>query len=347
MLRYESTLTILKLLLALCFSQTCFSQNLIASDFSLSEPYKHKNLTLYFLGLNGTAQNGTYAEQIIPLDEALSKNKVTVHETGNVSELRVENTSTDNIVFLQAGDIVKGGKQDRVLTTDMLLQPQSGRVAISAFCVERGRWQPRESESVKQFSSSKNSLSSKKLKIAAFSRKEQGEVWKEVSNVQKKLYDNIGADVQDNRSRTSLQLSLESDAVKGSLDDYIKELTRTLANHKNAHGYIALINGQINSADVFSSSELFKKQWPKLLLASATEALAELDKDSAGENNTISIDGQDLLSFLSTSEQGARSEKVGKNAGYSMVNDTRDTFFSESRMNQNASSWVHRTYLKK
>lgn len=342
MLRYKSTLTILNLLLALCFSQ-----NLIASDFSLSKPHKHKNLTLYFLDLNDAAQNSTFAEKIMPLDKALSQKKVTVHETGTVSELHVENTSKDNIVFLQAGDIVKGGKQDRVLTTDMLLRPQSGRVAISAFCVERGRWQPRESESVKQFSSSKNSLSSKKLKIAAFSRKEQGEVWKEVSNVQKKLYDNIGADVQDDRSKTSLQLSLESDAVKGSLDEYIVELTRKLDNHKNAHGYIALINGQISSADVFSSSQLFKMQWPKLLLASATEALAELDKHSIKDDNITSRNEQDLLRFLTTSEQGARSEKVGKNAGYSMVNDTRDAFFSESRMNKNAKSWVHKTYLKK
>jgi len=180
MLRHKTTLIVFQLLLALSFSQ-----NLIASDFSLSKPHKHKNLALYFLGLNKSPQNNVFAEKIMPLDEALSKNNITVHETGTVSALHVENTSTNDIVFLQAGDIVKGGKQDRVLTTDMLLQPQSSRVAISAFCVERDRWQPRKSESVIKFSSSKNRLSSKQLKVAAFSRKEQGEVWKEVSNMQK------------------------------------------------------------------------------------------------------------------------------------------------------------------
>ena len=63
-----------------------------------------------------------------------------VKETGTVNQLTVENSSATETVFIQAGDIVKGGKQDRVLTVDMILPPKSGAIPISSFCVEQNRW---------------------------------------------------------------------------------------------------------------------------------------------------------------------------------------------------------------
>ena len=54
-------------------------------------------------------------------------------------------------MFVQSGDIVKGGKQDRVLTVSLVLPPRSGRIAIAAFCVEQGRWSARGKEDVKTF----------------------------------------------------------------------------------------------------------------------------------------------------------------------------------------------------
>ena len=64
----------------------------------------------------------------------------------------MENTGKDE-VFVQAGDIVKGGQQDRVLSVDLLLPPRSGEVSIAAFCVEHGRWTARGNEDARQFSS--------------------------------------------------------------------------------------------------------------------------------------------------------------------------------------------------
>ena len=328
------------------------SQNSSAAEYALSEPYKHENLTLYFLDLKQNSQSGSpsnkSSKKIVPLDDALSTNKIVVHETGNVNELKVENTSADEVIFLQAGDIVKGGKQDRVLTTDMLLQPQSGQVAIGAFCVEQGRWRSRESESVSQFSSSKNRLSSKELKIAAFSRKEQSEVWQEVDDIQKKLQTNIGADVKDGRSATSLQLSLESDQLKGKVDDYLNVLAAKLDTHQSANGYVAIINGKISSADTFASPSLFQKQWPKLVLSTATEALAEFNEASSNNENQSDLPStESILSFLNESEIGAKKQFINKKAGSLMLNDTENYFFAESRLNETNDSWVHKTYIKK
>jgi hypothetical protein len=98
----------------------------------VSGPVAHDNLAVYFV--HGSAAEGTVP---MSLEEALAKGQVKVSETGSINELTVENVGDDE-VFVQAGDIVKGGRQDRVLSVDLLLPPHSGQVPIAAFCVEPG-----------------------------------------------------------------------------------------------------------------------------------------------------------------------------------------------------------------
>ena len=326
----------------------CIGQRVYATDYLLSEAYTHENLTVRFLQVADQSQTTSSHGKMITLDDAMAQKKVIVHETGNVSQLQVENVSTDETVFIQAGDIVRGGKQDRVITTDLLLQPKSGKVAMGAFCVEQGRWQPRGAENVKEFGSSKNRLSSKELKVAALSKKEQGEVWKEVSDLQRKLQDKVQSNVKDSRSETSLQLSLENDAVKGKVEDYVKALKQAAKNHDKANGYVALINGEISSADVFVSPALFQKQWSKLIQSTATEALAE--SSSEAENQVVNAAApapDDILNFLAESEQGRLEQQKNNKAGTVMKNDAEDRFFYESRTDAKAENWVHKGYLKK
>ena len=107
------------------------------SKTTVSSPHVHENLAVYFI-------HGESAAGPVPLtlQEALDKGSVRVLETGSVNELKIENTGSEDI-FIQTGDIVKGGKQDRVLTMSFVLPPKSGEVALAAFCVERGRWSAR------------------------------------------------------------------------------------------------------------------------------------------------------------------------------------------------------------
>jgi hypothetical protein len=123
-------------------------------------PFAHENLAVYFV-------HGDSAAGPVPLTlaEALTKGTAQVYETGTVSELSVEN-SGDEAVFIQAGDIVKGGQQDRVLTISLLLQPKSGRVPIASFCVEQGRWSARGREDVARFASATEALPSRAAKLA-------------------------------------------------------------------------------------------------------------------------------------------------------------------------------------
>jgi hypothetical protein len=140
----------------------------------LSGPFSHDNLTVFLI--HGADQ--VKGETILTLDEALAQKKVVVHETKNVNRLSVENVSATEEVFIQAGDIVKGGQQDRTIARDMLLRPKSGRVPVGAFCVEQGRWSRRPGESVNQFDSSKHYLATNALRLACRKAGSQGEVWK-------------------------------------------------------------------------------------------------------------------------------------------------------------------------
>src|SRR5438477_3660806 len=108
---------------------------------SLTGPYTHENLTVFLI--HGGDQSG--GKTYLTLQEALDQKKVVVHETGNVNELSVENVS-DEPVYIQSGEIVKGGRQDRTLGTDMILVKSMGNMPIASFCVEHGRWTGRGAE---------------------------------------------------------------------------------------------------------------------------------------------------------------------------------------------------------
>ena len=153
----------------------------------VSGPYEHHNLAVYLVHADGT--KGGVTGEVVTLDAALAAGHVVLRETGDVNQLSIQNTSRSQSVFVQAGDIVKGGKQDRVLSQDLILGPRSGQVSIDAFCVESGRWNARDGEEVASFGSSKKALSSKELKMAARSAKSQEDVWREVEVLQGRLSD--------------------------------------------------------------------------------------------------------------------------------------------------------------
>src|SRR5258708_36768212 len=120
------------------------------AGYRLSGPYTHDNLAIFLIhGPNRPHK------KVLSLQEALAQRKAVVYETGSVNELTVENLSPDEDIYLQSGDIVKGGQQDRVLKDDLIIEPKSGRLPIASFCVEHGRWTRRGSEAVGRFESAR------------------------------------------------------------------------------------------------------------------------------------------------------------------------------------------------
>jgi hypothetical protein len=238
----------------------------------LSGPYTHENLTLFLIHGPDVVKGRT----IVTLQEALERKIVVVHETSNVSQLAVENTASDVELFVMAGDVVKGGKQDRAIAMDTVVPPRSGKVPLPTFCVEQGRWQKRGAEADGKFSRCDTQIVGRALKQALNEARQQGEVWKEVAEAQKKLTDNVGKNVQNAASPSSLALALEDKDLNERLAKYESALADVCKGKNDAIGVAVVVNGIVAGADVFGSSDLFGKMWPKLLKSAAAEALAEL-----------------------------------------------------------------------
>jgi hypothetical protein len=201
--------SVLALGVSLLVSLPMFGQS---PAYRISGAGVHENLKLFLLV--PAAQPGT-ARRYTPLKEAVEQRKAVVHETKDVNKLAIENLSNEEI-YVQGGDILKGGEQDRVLVTDLILPPKSGRIPIAAFCVEQGRWNPRGNESPRQFMPPDAAVSSGETKVAVASMWNQMNVWESVKGAIAGLSAGLSAKKQKAvalaapQSPSSYMLSLEN-----------------------------------------------------------------------------------------------------------------------------------------
>jgi hypothetical protein len=307
-------------------------------DYRLEGPFTQDNLTVFLIHGKDKMKGATF----LTLQEALVQKKVIVRETRSVNELSIENISSEE-VYVQSGDIVKGGQQDRMMAVDLILPPRSGKIGISAFCVENGRWSKRGTEEVTNFGSSANVIAGRDLKLAAKSAGSQGEVWKQVAVAQDKLSANTGTRVNGAASPTSFQLALENKEVQKTSDSYFKALAGIINGKSDVIGYVFAINGKINSADIYASNALFRKLWPKLLTSSAIEAVAELRRGEKFEAPRPA----DVRGFLDDSAKGTEKQKDVSSRVQMVTRDSDGSVFFETRDRAKPDTWVHRNVIKK
>lgn len=270
-----------------------------SSSSSSSSGYTYKNLTIFLIrGKDELSRN------YITLEEAMKGKKIVLHETGNVGELSVDNLSSE-YVFIMAGDIVKGGRQDRTIGEDIVLAPGAKKVPLKSFCVEQSRWSGRGSESATVFSSSEKTLSNKALKVAARTEKDQSKVWKEVADYQENVSKNAQAEVKSSASPTSLQLTLENDKVKGSIAEYMNALQPAFDGKNDVLGFAFFVNGKISTVETFGNAALFGKLQKKLLEAAASEAFEQYDEKLKFETPQLAA----LKSFMELAEQGTETAR--------------------------------------
>jgi hypothetical protein len=319
-------------------TQSNQSTEMQSAAYRISGPYAHKNLTVFLVHGKDLLKGHSF----LTLQEALAQKKVIVYETKDVNELAIRNLSNQDI-YVQSGDIVRGGDQDRMISTDFIVPPKSGRMPIAAFCVESGRWSKRGNEVNASFGSSENTVATKELKLAAKQSNSQQAVWENVTVAQEKLSRNVGATVNASMSRSSLELSVENPKVKETTAGYINALEGILKNKTDVIGYAFAINGQVNSADVYASGALFAKLWPKLLKASAVEAVAELDSNA----KAAEIEQGAVTEFLAESEKPSAAEKSVTERVKLVTREGDRAIFFETRDRQKKDAWIHRNYIKK
>jgi hypothetical protein len=351
-IRHQGTLLIALVILMSCNTQFGNQPTLHAlvhivnSDDTLTigEAVSYKNLQVFPLYANLPATDPS----CISLAEALKNNNAVVKETSSVNQLEIDNLS-DEYIFILAGDIVKGGRQDRTMGNDVIIGPREKNVPLESYCVESGRWQQRGEEESEHFSATTKTLASKELKMASRYEKDQSKVWQKVSEEQEKLNNNLrkvkgdNVDVKSTESGSSLQLTLENK----ELEDYVKEFSDSLGRlnqlPENTIGFAYAINGELYGIELFHDNMLFKNLRQKLFDAIIVEAISENNKDSVYTG--ISTDS--IAVFLSVfSQPSGRTSTINNQTSVS-VYETKEAVEFETKLGGANDKWIHRSYLVK
>lgn len=316
--------------------------------FKISQPYTSGNLSVFLI----RGSDKVKTDNAMTLQEAMAQDKVKVRETGNVNNLEIENLS-DRMVFIQSGDIVKGGRQDRTMQYDMILPPHSGMVPLPAFCVEHGRWSGRGAEASDRFAKSENALVGKQLKLAARKAGDQQQVWNKVAEGAGRIYHQVAAalpspaaseqQMSAQNASGSMQLALENKQVSAAVDDQMKKLVHIVDGDKSVIGFAFAINGKLNSADVYGSNGLFLKMWPKELKSAVTEALGQKnEKPKPGRVITA-----DVEKALERSDKAKVSRQQQSNTRTQLLDreDTDSVVFET--VDKKTGALVHKSYFAK
>lgn len=281
------------------------------SGYALLDPIRSGNLTVFPVVASKSYDTG----QFLTLDEGLRSGEVVVTEAGQaqglirrrpggrptprpvrdaeVNQLVLINNSKRPLLLL-AGEIVTGGKQDRVIGKDRIVPAESDPVDLSVFCVEPGRWVPANGKY--QFDNSASGglalLASPAVRSKAMAAKDQQQVWDEVRKSQRAMAETVevtGAAPQVNSTTSyarvmgNKEVQKEVDAVAAPMQRSYESVIRQL-HDKNAVGVVVAVNGEMVWADIFASTQLLQKYWPKLVRSYATEAVVTRAK--AGEAST-------------------------------------------------------------
>jgi len=199
------------------------------------------------------------ALEVATLDEARKSGAllITERDQATVPELVVENRGKTHILLL-AGEILIGGKQNRVLREDILLPPWSGPRAIGVFCVEQGRW----NEGRKDFES-KGRFAQPALRSKLMERPDQGRVW-----------DSVAKSARAAEVPASPTGSYQAIYEDGKVQAHLSEVERGLTSRApaSALGAVVFAGTSPLGLDLFHAPSLFGREWPKLLRAHAVEA---------------------------------------------------------------------------
>jgi len=210
-------------------------------------PRHHGGLTIFPLELRGTEDETDYAS----LDEGFGQSFIRVSDTGSVNRVTMENLSRHRWVSAIAGEVLRGGKQNRMLRVDVLLPPSSGPVIVPTYCVEQGRWTGREGAGFREG----RTLSNYALRQRALAGASQAEVWGQVDAEQRRF--GIASPTRD------YEAVAQSPAVARELSAYRAAFVRVW--RPRTVGFVVAQGRRIVSADVFCNARLFWKLRHKLI----------------------------------------------------------------------------------
>jgi hypothetical protein len=316
-----------------------------SSGYKVLEPIRHGNLAVFPVVAAKSYPTGEF----LTLDEGLRSGEVVVTEMGKVQGLirrrprpavQYDHAQVNRLVLvnnskrpllLLAGEVVAGGKQDRVIGKDRIVPAESDPVDLSVFCVEPGRWVATSQNfgaSGAMYGGTSGGVGSAKnlpmtmmvqpsVRAKAMADKDQQKVWDEVKkqregmaySVEAAASPAVAAEIANMSSYAKLNengaVVKQVEAVAKPIEQNYHSLIRQL-HDRNAVGVVVAVSGRIIWADMFASSDLLEKYWPKLVRSYASEAVVTRAKD-------IEVGAKQAQAFLEDME--GRKETIESEPG--------------------------------
>jgi hypothetical protein len=299
-----------------------------ARGWQLAEAVTYENLTVFPVYASQQADTSGFAT----LDEALASGDAVVTEQGSylrrtreggggttsygsaqVNQLVLINRGKRPLLLL-AGEVVSGGKQDRIIGKDRIVPIGAEPLPLSVFCVEHGRWNGgsdkfqaagtivhpsvREKAAVDQ---SQTQVWAAVRGAAPMSSARTGSATGALPAVSR---NDVDAAIASNAPTMSYKQIYESPRVGRSVEELAGQLQRRFERETKGHdivGVVVAFGGEVAWSDIFASSALFETYWPKLLRSYAVEALSR-----PATRETASLD--DARDFLRPASGRVREE---------------------------------------
>jgi hypothetical protein len=286
-------------------------------EWRLLDPVTYENISVFPVVSSQSQDTSPF----LTLEEGLATGEVTVAEQGaqvlqrsrdgrpiylppsnpgaSVNQLVLINRSKRPLLLL-AGELVSGGKQDRVIGKDRIVPAGAPPLPLDVFCVEHGRW-----TGSSQFAAAKTIVHPSVREKAAVDQK-QAEVWDAVrGGTTAKAAPaapppqistrSIQGAIAGNGRTEAYEKIYDSQAIGVSIDDFVNEVQRRFAQatsglkNERVVGVVVAYGGEVAWSDIFASGDLFDHYWRKLLRSYAVEALTRptyhqaVSRDNANE----------------------------------------------------------------
>jgi hypothetical protein len=305
-----------------------------AADYKVLAPIRHGNLTVFPVVAAMSHDTGGF----LTLDEGLKSGEIEVTESGSVrgmirrpghdsrgglrpeyqvrdgaqvNKLMLVNNSKRPLLLL-AGEIVTGGKQDRVIAKDRIVPAESDPIDLDVFCVEPGRWVGASGNFAA--STVNGAMAAPSVRGKAMADKDQQQVWAEVAKAREQMSQSLEVEApraaRELSGTTSYAKVMQNedvvrkvDSVAGSVE---KEYATTIQQLRDRHavGVVVAVNGEFVWADIFASTSLLEKYWPKLVRSYATEAVVTRAKGAVASEKAA----QEFLADLHGRHETVDSE---------------------------------------
>ncbi|MDF2187305.1 DUF6569 family protein [Paraflavitalea sp. CAU 1676] len=200
---------------------------------------------------------------LLSLSQALKRGHAKITERGtasteNVHYLRINNF-TDTAIFIASGEVITGGRQDRMVTHDTIMVPNGRDQYFDVMCVEEGRWSNKE----KAFGY--YGYANPSLRKVVDASKNQVLVWKE-----------IFGQLEGNAIKSpTLAYTARKQDKKYVLQEaeYFRYFFDKIMADSSITGIVCVSGDKVIGTDIFAGNNLFREELEPLLRGYIEQAI--------------------------------------------------------------------------